>query len=45
VDTLILSATFLSLVAVVFALIRSQRKDPVGAAAAILAVIGVVADD
>ncbi|MFD3444414.1 DUF1345 domain-containing protein [Microbacteriaceae bacterium 4G12] len=43
VDTLIILSTFLSLVAVVFALIRSQQKDPVGAAAAILAVIGVVA--
>jgi uncharacterized membrane protein len=43
VDTLIISATFLSLVAVVLALIRSQQKDPVGAASAILAVLGVVA--
>jgi uncharacterized membrane protein len=31
------------LVGVVFALLRSQQKDPVGAAAAILAVVGVVA--
>ncbi len=43
VDTLIISATFLSLVAVVLALIRSQQKDLVGVACAILAVIGVVA--
>ena len=43
VDTLIIVATFLSLVAVVFALVRSQQKDPIGAAAAILAVLGVVA--
>jgi uncharacterized membrane protein len=43
VDTLIISATFLSLVAVVLALIRSQQKDPVGVACAILAVFGVVA--
>jgi uncharacterized membrane protein len=43
VDALIIAATFLSLVLVVFALIRSQQKDPVGSAAAILAVIGVVA--
>jgi uncharacterized membrane protein len=43
VDVLIIAATFLSLVLVVFALIRSQQKDPVGSAAAILAVVGVVA--
>ncbi|MET0590825.1 MAG: DUF1345 domain-containing protein [Naasia sp.] len=43
VDSLIVAATFVSLVAVVFALIRSQQKDPVGSAAAILAVVGVVA--
>jgi uncharacterized membrane protein len=43
VDTLIIFATFLSLVAVVLALIRSQQKDPVGAACAILGVVGVVA--
>ncbi|MEK6344431.1 MAG: DUF1345 domain-containing protein, partial [Curtobacterium sp.] len=36
-------ATLLSVVLVVFALLRSQQKDPVGSAAAILAVIGVVA--
>ncbi|MET1053541.1 MAG: DUF1345 domain-containing protein [Mycetocola sp.] len=42
VDSLIISATFISLVAVVFALVRSQQKDPVGVAAAILAVLGVV---
>lgn len=43
VDTIIIVATFLSLVAVVFALIRSQQKDPIGAAAAIVAALGVVA--
>jgi uncharacterized membrane protein len=43
VDTLIIVAAVLSLVLVVFALIRSQQKDPVGTASAILAVIGVVA--
>ncbi|MFJ3035140.1 DUF1345 domain-containing protein [Curtobacterium pusillum] len=43
VDALIITATFLSLVLVVLALIRSQQKDPVGSAAAILAVVGVVA--
>lgn len=43
VDTLIIAATFVSLIAVVVALIRSQQKDPIGAASAILAVIGVVA--
>jgi uncharacterized membrane protein len=43
VDTLIIGATFLSLVAVIFALVRSQQKDAIGAAAAILAVLGVVA--
>ncbi|MET0844202.1 MAG: DUF1345 domain-containing protein [Mycetocola sp.] len=42
VDILIISATFISLVAVVFALIRSQQKDPIGVAAAILAALGVV---
>ncbi|SDQ86142.1 DUF1345 domain-containing protein [Microbacterium sp. cf332] len=43
VDTLIIGATFVSLVGVVFALLRSQQRDPIGAACAILAVIGVVA--
>jgi uncharacterized membrane protein len=43
VDSLIIAATFLSLVLVVVALLRSQQKDPVGSAAAILAVVGVVA--
>ncbi|WP_420369310.1 DUF1345 domain-containing protein [Curtobacterium sp. L1-20] len=43
VDSLIIVAALLSLVLVVFALIRSQQKDPVGSAAAILAVLGVVA--
>jgi uncharacterized membrane protein len=43
VDVLVIAATFLSLVLVVFALIRSQQNDPVGSAAAILAVVGVVA--
>jgi uncharacterized membrane protein len=43
VDTLIIVATFLSLVLVVFALVRSQQKDLVGSAAALLAVVGVVA--
>jgi uncharacterized membrane protein len=43
VDALIIVAAVLSLVLVVFALIRSQEKDPVGTASAILAVIGVVA--
>ncbi len=43
VDSLIIAATFLSLVLVVFALIRSQQKDVVGSAAAVLAVVGVVA--
>ncbi|THG33011.1 DUF1345 domain-containing protein [Naasia lichenicola] len=42
VDALIVAATFISLVAVVFALIRSQQKDPVGIASAILAAVGVV---
>jgi uncharacterized membrane protein len=42
VDSLIISATFVSLVAVVFALLRSQQKDPIGVAAAILAAFGVV---
>jgi uncharacterized membrane protein len=43
VDGIILGATFLSLVAVVFALLRSQQKDPIGAVAAILALLGVMA--
>lgn len=43
VDTLIIVATFLSLVLVVLALVRSQQKDLVGSAAALLAVVGVVA--
>lgn len=43
VDSLIITATLLSVVLVVLALVRSQPKDPVGSAAAILAVIGVVA--
>jgi uncharacterized membrane protein len=43
VDSLIIAATFFSLVLVVVALLRSQQKDPVGSAAAILAVVGVVA--
>ncbi|WP_144761817.1 DUF1345 domain-containing protein [Curtobacterium sp. 9128] len=43
VDMLVIAATVLSLVLVVFALFRSQRHDPVGSAAAILAVVGVVA--
>jgi len=43
VDSLVITATFLSLVLVVFALVRSQRADPVGSVAAILAVVGVVA--
>lgn len=43
VDSLIIAATFFSLVLVVFALLRSQQKDPVGSAAAILAVAGVMA--
>jgi uncharacterized membrane protein len=42
VDSLIISATFVSLVAVAFALIRSQQKDPIGVASAILAALGVV---
>lgn len=42
VDVLVIAATFLSLVLVIFALVRSQQKDPVGSAAAILAVVGVV---
>ena len=42
VDSLIIGATFVSLVAVVFALIRSQEKDPIGVAAAVLAAVGVV---
>ncbi|MFJ4221896.1 DUF1345 domain-containing protein [Curtobacterium luteum] len=43
VDSLIITATLLSVVLVVFALLRSQQKDPVGSAAAVLAVVGVVA--
>jgi uncharacterized membrane protein len=43
VDSLIIGTAFLSLVAVIFALVRSQQKDPIGSAAAILAVVGVVA--
>lgn len=42
VDSLIIGATFVSLVAVVFALIRSQQKDPIGVASALLAALGVV---
>ena len=42
VDSLIIGATFVSLVAVVFALLRSQQKDPIGVLAAILAALGVV---
>ncbi len=42
VDSLIIGATFASLVAVVFALIRSQQKDFIGVTAAILAALGVV---
>lgn len=42
VDSLIIGATFASIVAVVFALIRSQQKDVIGVAAAILAALGVV---
>lgn len=41
VDSLIIAATFVSLIAVVFALIRSQQKDIIGVAAAILAAVGV----
>lgn len=43
VDSLIIVATFLSLVLVVLALVRSQEKDVIGSASAILAVVGVVA--
>lgn len=43
VDALIIGATFLSIVGVVVALVRSQQDDLVGAASAILAVAGVVA--
>ncbi|WP_164878160.1 DUF1345 domain-containing protein [Microbacterium enclense] len=43
VDSLIIGATLLSLVGVVLALIRSQQRDTIGAACAILAVVGVVA--
>jgi uncharacterized membrane protein len=42
VDTLIIGATFLSLVFVVFALLRSQDKDTIGVLAAILATLGAV---
>lgn len=43
VDALILTATLLSVGLVVLALIRSQQRDLVGSAAALLAVVGVVA--
>jgi uncharacterized membrane protein len=43
VDVLIIGAAFLSLIEVVFALIRSQQRDLVGSASAILAIVGVVA--
>ncbi|MBM3716478.1 MAG: DUF1345 domain-containing protein [Actinobacteria bacterium] len=43
VDALIIAATFLGMVGVVLALLRSQQRDAVGAAAALLAVVGVVA--
>jgi len=43
VDTLIIAVTFVGLIGVVLALIRSQQKDPIGSACAILAVVGVVA--
>lgn len=43
VDSLIIVATLLGVVLVVFALLRSQQKDLTGSAAAILAVVGVVA--
>jgi uncharacterized membrane protein len=42
VDAIIIGATFVSLVAVVFALLRSQQKDPIGVISAILAALGVV---
>ena len=42
-DSLIITATLLSVVLVILGLVRSQQKDPVGSAAAILAVVGVVA--
>jgi uncharacterized membrane protein len=42
VDSLIVGATFVSIVAVVFALVRSQQRDAIGVAAAILAAVGVV---
>ena len=42
VDSIITAATFVSLVAVVFALIRSQQKDLIGIAAAVLAALGVI---
>lgn len=43
VDALIITATLLSVILVVFALIRSQQQDLIGSTAAILAVVGVVA--
>ncbi|MFS0794997.1 DUF1345 domain-containing protein [Microbacterium sp. 1P10AE] len=43
VDGLIIAATLLSVVGVVLALTRSQQKDAIGTACAILAVVGVVA--
>lgn len=43
VDTLIIAATFVSMIGVVLALIRSQQQDAIGSACAILAVVGVVA--
>jgi uncharacterized membrane protein len=42
VDSLIIGATFVSLLFVVFALLRSQEKDTIGILAAILAAIAVV---
>jgi uncharacterized membrane protein len=41
-DGIIIGATLVSLVAVVFALIRSEQKDPIGMLSAILAVPAVV---
>jgi uncharacterized membrane protein len=41
-DAVILSATLVSLIAVVFAVVRSQQKDPIGVLSAILAVAAVV---
>ncbi|MEX0151570.1 DUF1345 domain-containing protein [Microbacterium sp. LMI1-1-1.1] len=43
VDALIIAATFIGMVGVVLALIRSQQHDLVGALSALLAVVGVVA--